>query len=195
METKKLTLDAVKKMGLEELNKVMNDSKNLNAAIKQAIKTRINLLSTPAATTPATAPIESLKETIATDAVTGTPAPEVAEPVVVAKVEKNKTGETTRTIEKFDDDTKGIRAGQVVTFLEKGTNKVLTGTVQRLFDFYGNRNNRQEAKIMVGTKPNQTRHYRFEKDITPVAPVVITPEPTEHPVEDVVAEVVESTIL
>jgi hypothetical protein len=189
-------MDAVKKMGLEELNTVINTSKGLTAVMKQAITTRIKSLSTPEVPSP----VESVQESIAAESVTtdapATDAPEVPAPVeaITAKVEKNKPGETTRTIEKFTDDTKGIRAGSMVTFLEKGTNKVLTGQVQRVFDFYGKRDNRQEVKIMVGTKPNQTRHYRFEKDITPVVAIVV-PEVVAPEVEEVAAEVIESAPL
>ena len=176
-----LKMDQVKKMGLEELNTVINTNKALTPVMKQAIQTRIKTLT----------PVEAVQEIIAQDAVTAPieNVPEISTPDVVvleAKVPKNKPNETTRTIIAFTDDTKGIRAGSMVTFLEnnKPGAKLLTGKVFRVFDFYGLRSNRQEVKIMVtGTDgKTQTRYYRFEKDITPMVTT---------PAEPIVPEVIE----
>jgi hypothetical protein len=181
METKKVTLNDVKGMTLVQLNEVLDTNKSLTTVMKQAINVRIKGL-----TPEVPSPVETIQEGIAAEATTtegtlaeGTqgeeakPEPEV---IVIAKVEKNKPGETTRTIEKFTDDTKGIRAGKRVTFLEnnKPGAKTLAGLVQRVFDFYGKRDNRQEVKIKGD---NGQRYYRFEKDITPE---VITPAVTDE---------------
>lgn len=167
METKKLSMNDIKKMSLAELQAI--NTNGVNAVVKQAITVAINKLSTPAET----APVEKVQESIAADAVTSETAPTIE----VAKKQKNKPNETTRTIEAFKDDSKGIRAGSEVTFLEnnKPGAKVITGKVQRLFDFWL-KPERQEAKIMVtDSKGNKTRYYRFEKDITPVTAAVIEP--------------------
>lgn len=120
------------------------------------------------------APVVAVQEQVAAEAVTT----EATAPAVPAKEPKKKPYETTRTIEKFADDTKGIRAGSTVTIKEKGTEKVMTGTVQRLFDFFA-KPERQEAKIMVtgADGKTKTRHYRFEKDITPVIAATEVPAP------------------
>lgn len=105
------------------------------------------------------APVAEAQESIAADAVVSEGA---AAPVV--KKPKNKPNETTRTIEKFNDDTKGIRVGTRVSFKDsnKPDAKVIAGTVQRVFDFYL-KPERQEAKIKGD---NGNRYYRFEKDLT-----------------------------
>ena len=164
METKKLSMDTIKKMSLAELQAI--NTAGLNAVVKQAIKVQIDKL------TAGDAPVERAQESIAAEAVTSeAPAP--------AKKPKNKPNETTRTIEKFADDSKGIRAGSEVTFTEnnKPGAKVLTGKVQRLFDFWL-KPERQEAKIMVtDSKGNKTRYYRFEKDIQPVVAAIVEEAP------------------
>ena len=158
METAKITMDLVKKMSKVELENVLNTTKNLTPVQKQAIATRIKSLST----LPEPSPVEMVQEKIGEEAITpDTITPEV---VIVAKVPKNKPNETTRTIIAFTDDTKGIRAGTIVTFLEnnKPGAKTLQGKVQRVFDFYL-KPERQEVKIKGD---NGNRYYRFEKDLT-----------------------------
>lgn len=181
METKKLSMDQIKKMSLEELQAI--NTNGMNAVVKQAITVAISKLSTPAETA---TPVEKVQESIAADSVSA--------PVSEVKKAKNKPNETTRTIIAFADDTKGIRAGSEVTFTEnnKPGAKVITGKVQRLFDFWL-KPERQEAKIMVtDAKGNKTRYYRFEKDITPVVAAaaqteVIEPA-IESPATDIAAE-------
>ena len=166
METKKLSMDTIKKMSLEELKAI--DTTGLNAVVKQAIAVQISRR-TEATEDMATTPVEKVQESIAAETVLA----------AATKKPKNKPNETTRTITAFADDSKGIRAGSEVTFLEnnKPGAKVLTGKVQRLFDFWL-KPERQEAKIMVtDEKGNKTRYYRFEKDITPVKAAVVE-EPT-----------------
>ena len=101
------------------------------------------------------APVAEVQELIAAEAVTA---------IAVEKKPKNKPNETTRTIEMFKDDTKGIRAGTLVSFKEnnKPEAKTITGKVQRVFDFYL-KPERQEAKIKGD---NGNRYYRFEKDLS-----------------------------
>lgn len=187
METKNLTIAAIKAMDLSEVNTVLTSGDKLTPAQRQALTVRKTHLE--GAAQDDSSPVEKIQEQMAQDSIT-TDAPEnntpegneteVKAPVVVAKG-KNKPFETTRTIDKFADDTKGIRAGHMVTFTEHkgGTGKVLTGQVQRLFDFWL-KPERQEAKIMVtDAKGNKTRFYRFEKDITPVVAPVEEPAGTE----------------
>ena len=85
---------------------------------------------------------------------------------VAATPAKKKPGETTYTIEKFTDDTKGIRAGDTISFNQsnKGTGPVIEGVAQRIFRWF--EKDREEVKIK-GT--DGKRYYRFEKDITLVA--------------------------
>ena len=182
METKKISVNDIKAMSLEQVNNALAAG-GLNPAQKQALMVRkANLEEVPSSDTP----VEDLQAGAAADAVTSASAtPEAAAPV--AAKSKNKPYETTRTITAFADDTKGIRAGDTVTFTEHkgGTGKVLTGQVQRLFDFYL-KPERQEAKIMVtDAKGNRTRFYRFEKDITKVVPEVVeeAPKAEDAPVE------------
>jgi len=113
------------------------------------------------------APVEAAQEMIAAEAVTSEAAP------AVEKKAKNKPNETTRTIESFKDDTKGIRVGTEVSFKEssKPDAKMTTGKVQRIFDFYA-KPERQEAKIKGA---NGNRYYRFEKDLTVIVPAETAP--------------------
>jgi hypothetical protein len=170
--TKNLSMATIQAMNLEQLQSV--NTKGLSAPAKQAISVRIAHLTAPAPEDKT--PVETAQEQIAQDAVTAPDASKPAEtPAPIVNVPKNKPYETTRTIVSFKDDTKGIRAGSMVTFLEnnKPGAKTMTGQVQRLFDFWL-KPERQEAKIMVtDAKGNKTRFYRFEKDIQPV---VIVPE-------------------
>ena len=112
-------------------------------------------------------PVAEVQEVIAAEAVTSEAAP------AVEKKPKNKPNETTRTIEHFADDSKGIRPGTKVSFAEsnKPDAKVITGTVQRIFDFWL-KPERQEAKIKGD---NGNRYYRFEKQLT-VIPAAATEE-------------------
>ena len=161
MVTKKVSMEDINSMNLSELNTVLT-SGNLDPVLRQRVQVRIKSFNQEST------PVEKVQEQVAQESVTA--------PVV--KAPKNKPFETTRTIEKFADDTKGIRAGHMVTFTEHkgGAGKVLTGQVQRLFDFYL-KPERQEAKIMVtNAKGEKTRYYRFEKDL---APVPVVPEMTE----------------
>jgi hypothetical protein len=123
----------------------------------------IESVATEAGTTEA--PVAEVQEIIAAEAVT---AP------VVEKKAKNKPNETTRTIEAFADDTKGIRVGTPVMFKEssKPDAKMIPGKVQRVFDFYA-KPERQEAKIKG---ENGNRYYRFEKDLTVIVPEAIVEE-------------------
>ena len=117
--------------------------------------------------------VAEVQENIAAEAVTS----ETAAPIVEKKP-KNKPNETTRTIEMFADDTKGIRAGTKVSFKEsnKPEAKSITGTVQRVFDFWL-KPERQEAKIKGD---NGNRYYRFEKDLTVIpAEAVVAETPAE----------------
>ena len=92
---------------------------------------------------------------------------------VIKTSEKHKPNETTHTVEAFSDDTKGIRAGQVVSFpsSNKPGGLIIEGVVQRIFAFV--REEREEAKIK-GT--DGKRYYRFEKDINPVEVVTLVVE-------------------
>jgi hypothetical protein len=186
MNANQLTKDAVSKMDLATANSALTVS-GITAMQRQLIQTRIKKLSTPAPEVQA--PVETVQDIIAGEATTSD-VPEVSAPaeiIILAKVEKNKPGETTRTIEKFTDDTKGIRAGSKVTFLEnnKPGAKTLTGSVQRVFDFYL-KPERQEVKIKGD---NGQRYYRFETGVHPIVevvaevitPEVITPEVVEEP--------------
>lgn len=167
METKKITMSEVKVMSLDQVNNALAAG-GLNPHQRQALMVRKAQLEAPAPDD--ATPVEKLQEQAAGESVTSdTAAPAEAAPVAKAK---NKPFETTRTITAFADDTKGIRAGDMVTFTEHkgGTGKVMTGQVQRLFDFWL-KPERQEAKIMVtDAKGNKTRFYRFEKDLTKVVP-------------------------
>lgn len=182
--TAKITMSEIKVMNLDQVNNALAAG-GLNAAQKQALSVRKTQLE--AAASEVKAPVETLQENTAADSVTAPEAaaqvqkaPEATAPVV--KAPKNKPFETTRTITAFADDTKGIRAGDMVNFTEHkgGSGKPLTGQVQRLFDFYA-KPERQEAKIMVtDAKGNKTRYYRFEKDLTKVeAPKAEEPAASE----------------
>ena len=75
------------------------------------------------------------------------------------KIKKRKPGETTQAIEKFSDDTKGLRENdRVVIDTSYGPKH---GTIKRIFDYP--EKNQQEAKILCD---DGTRLYRKEKDIT-----------------------------
>jgi len=186
MKANSITKELVSNMDLATANSALTVS-GITAVQRQMITTRIAKLSTPAPEVQA--PVETVQEIIAGDTVTtdsevpAPPATEVPAPVVIAKVEKNKPGETTRTIIAFADDTKGIRAGSRVTFLENNQPgaKTLAGTVQRVFDFYGLKNNRQEVKIKGD---NGQRYYRFEPGVQPIpVPVPIVEETAPEMIE------------
>jgi hypothetical protein len=137
-----------------------NKNKNVSAVAEKAVE-----VSAPAVEI--AAPVAEVQEIIAAEA--------VAAPVVEKKA-KNKPNETTRTIEMFADDTKGIRTGTLVSFKEsnKPDAKTMTGKVQRVFDFYL-KPARQEAKIKGD---NGNRYYRFEKDLIVIVAEAAAPEAT-----------------
>jgi len=192
-----LKLDQVKKMSLVELNNAMNTEKGLTTVMKQAIQVRIKALSAPQEASP----VATIQEGIAAESTTTEGTQPEAKPaeitaVVVEKKAKAKPMETTRTIEKFTGDAKGIRSGSMVTFAESksGTGKTLTGQVQRLFDFYDKkRSDKEEAKIMVTSADgkSKTRFYREEKNLTLVVPTPVEEVKNEEVPEVVVPEVVE----
>ena len=197
MNANQINAKTVVTMDLAAANSALKVS-GITALQRQMVQTRITKLSTPAPEVipPAPAaqegtPAEGAQEGAGTPAEgtpaegTDAPADKPADAPVVAPVlvniPKNKPGETTRDIEKFVDDTKGIRKGTRVTFLEnnKPGAKTIHGTVQRLFDFWA-KPTRQEAKIKGD---NGARIYRFEKDLTVEVPVVV--EPVETPTPEV----------
>ena len=159
-------MESLKKMTLVELENVINTNKTLTPVMKQFANTRIKTLTST--------PLEQVQEIVSTETIT-TPTP-----TPLVKVPKNKPGETTRTIISFTDDTKGIRAGTLVSFLENNQPgaKTKTGKVQRVFDFYDKVKfpTREEVKIK-GDDGN--RYYRFEKDVFPIIPTPTIPENIE----------------
>jgi hypothetical protein len=78
-----------------------------------------------------------------------------------APTTRRSRGSATEPIEKFSDDTKGIRVGSTVVFPERrgGLDKV-QGTVKRMFKFVDE--DREEARI---EGPGGKRWYRFEKEL------------------------------
>jgi hypothetical protein len=64
-------------------------------------------------------------------------------------------------IEKFPNDTKGLRVGDKVVISVNG--KLKTGKIQRIFDYPAM--NRQEAEIKCD---DGMRNFKIEKDITKV---------------------------
>ena len=144
-----------------------NKNKNKNVS---AVAEEVAVVAQAPAVEVIEAPVAEVQEIIAAEAVT-------SEAAAVEKKAKNKPNETTRTISEFADDTKGIRAGSIVSFQDskKGDGKTVQGTVSRLFDFY-DKPTRQEAKIMVTgvDGKSKTRFYRFEKDLTVVPAKVAT---------------------
>jgi hypothetical protein len=169
MEEKQMK--SLNRLSADQLQKKL-DNGDFTAAqrpvIVQMIKTkRGNVASEDAAvSSSADAPeagAPAAEGTVASDAETVAKAEEVAAASVATK---KKPGETTYTIEKFTDDTKGIRAGDTISFNQsnKGTGPVIEGVAQRIFRWF--EKDREEVKIK-GT--DGKRYYRFEKDITLVA--------------------------
>jgi len=181
METKSIT--RARKMPLETLVEKLNDG-GFTAierpiiegiiAEKQSSSTNVDVMveSKSAKVLPTTEvkakPLSKLQQLIAKAHITGeivakTQTPKVEE--VVKKSEKHKPNETTYTIESFTDDTKGLRAGQTVSFPDsnKAGALIIEGKIERIFSFY--REVREEAKIK-GT--DGKRYYRFEKSINPI---------------------------
>ena len=187
MNANQVTKESVSKMDLANANSALT-VKGITALQRQLIQTRITKLSTPevvasevVASLEGAQPEDTTKEGTQPEGTSSEDTSSKGEPVVlVLNTTKNKPGETTRTIEKFEDDTKGLRIGSQVTFLEnnKPGAKVMQGVIQRIFDFYGTRNNRQEAKIKGA---GGERIYRFEKDLTPVVAITTAPDPVTTP--------------
>lgn len=69
--------------------------------------------------------------------------------------------ETTYTMTAFTDDSKGLRAGDMVRYPKaKNGTDTMTGKLQRIFGFF--RESREEGKILGD---DGKRYYRFLKDI------------------------------
>ena len=189
MEEKQMK--SLNRLSADQLQKKL-DNGDFTAAqrpvIVQMIKTKRGNVASEDAAVSSSADAPAPEAGSATDAPEGdAPKTEGEAAPVAAAPAKKKPGETTYTIEKFTDDTKGIRAGDTISFNQsnKGTGPVIEGVAQRIFRWF--EKDREEVKIK-GT--DGKRYYRFEKDITLVAKAA--PKAAEAPKAEAAPEAPEA---
>jgi hypothetical protein len=80
-------------------------------------------------------------------------------------------GLTTRTIEKFSNDAKGIRAGDVVCFTQRygKPSPVIKGVVQRIFEWAEKPKPDHPGEEIKIKGDDGKRYYRFERHVFKVS--------------------------